>query len=412
MNSSRASVLGLLLLLLPAMPARADLRPSGYLKTFLGTLFLPPELRLAGSSPLAAFSSTRLRLQCKERLAPHLSLHAATDLTLKFQNRSLFAQELFAAPVGAQRYRAWDFDPLLLPTNPKNVRQVGLYGNLDRLSLNWATPLGDLTVGRQSIAWGSGRLLSPTDVLAPFAFNTWDTEDRRGVDALRLQIPLGALSGLDLGLVAGHNKFWNEGARYVRGRFRLGRMDTEILVMDLRQNLLLGLNLTGSLGGAGAWLDLAWVDEGFWDRTKTGATASYARLSCGLDTRFSDQLYGFVELHANTAGAGRASDYPQRLNEAAWQGGDIYLLGRFYLGGGLTWTPTPLLSLTLSILANPADASGMLAPQAELNLAENLYLSLGAYLFPGRGFDPDTRQARSEFGPWPHMAFAALRFYF
>ncbi|MBN2105171.1 bifunctional alpha,alpha-trehalose-phosphate synthase (UDP-forming)/trehalose-phosphatase [bacterium] len=51
--------------------------------------------------------------------------------------------------------------------------------------------------GRQDIVWGSARTVNPMDVIAPFSFGSLDTEDRRGVDAIRLRIPVGCMGEID-----------------------------------------------------------------------------------------------------------------------------------------------------------------------------------------------------------------------
>jgi hypothetical protein len=48
----------------------------------------------------------------------------------------------------------------------------------------------DIFIDRQAVAWGSGRLFNPTDVVTPYAFNELDKEERLGVDAVRVRVTL------------------------------------------------------------------------------------------------------------------------------------------------------------------------------------------------------------------------------
>ena len=77
------------------------------------------------------------------------------------------------------------------------------YQNLDRAFLTFSPPSGDIYIGRQAIAFGAADVVNPTDVLAPYGFDSLDTENRPGVDALRYRIPFGGMGELDFGVVCG-----------------------------------------------------------------------------------------------------------------------------------------------------------------------------------------------------------------
>ena len=47
------------------------------------------------------------------------------------------------------------------------------------------------------LSWGTGRLWNPTDLLSPFAPTVVDKEVRRGIDAVRVSVPLGETTQLD-----------------------------------------------------------------------------------------------------------------------------------------------------------------------------------------------------------------------
>jgi hypothetical protein len=94
-------------------------------------------------------------------------------------------------------------------------------------------------------------------------------------------------------------------------------------------------------------------------------------------------------------------------------------MARHYIGAGITHQLTPLIPLTGFVLLNLNDFSLSFSPQIEYNIAENIYISLGAYLGFGQGpkieGPPDEDSIpdlRSEFGTYPDMAFASFRIYF
>ena len=74
--------------------------------------------------------------------------------------------------------------------NAVSLRLRTLWAKLD---LDWAS----LQLGRQVLNYGRGALWSPEDIFARLDLSG-ATPDRLGSDALRLKVPLGELSGLDL----------------------------------------------------------------------------------------------------------------------------------------------------------------------------------------------------------------------
>ncbi|MGB2697356.1 MAG: hypothetical protein WBD28_05785, partial [Candidatus Zixiibacteriota bacterium] len=104
---------------------------------------------------------------------------------------------------------------------------------------------------------------------------------------------------------------------------------------------------------------------------------------------------------------------------APYREGPVYLMGRHYLAPGFSHQITPLITFTGEALINLSDPSLFLVPQLEYNIAENIYLSAGAYL--GLGKSPEMRkkqegepklQLGSEFGSYPDLYFTSFRVYF
>ncbi|MFT4552936.1 MAG: hypothetical protein ACI9S8_001568 [Chlamydiales bacterium] len=92
------------------------------------------------------------------------------------------------------------------------------------------------------------------DVLTPYTFDTLNKEERVGVDALRVIIPLGDLSDLDMGFIGGRNLAMKENAAFLRVHFYAAQTDIIGTVAFFKKNILLGFDLQRSLGQAGSWL--------------------------------------------------------------------------------------------------------------------------------------------------------------
>ncbi|MCP4155580.1 MAG: hypothetical protein GY757_48095 [bacterium] len=407
----------------------ADISFSGYYKLFF-TGFKSPGYESGDevvTEPPFGSVSNRLRLNLKYRPSSQVSFEAAYDITPRIQDPQLFTGEAFLTTLEPFAYRGEDFSQRLYPKTGAPVSSLGVDHNLDRFFLTIRTANADIFIGRQPIGWGSGRMINPTDIIAPFAFNELDTEDRKGVDAVRVRIPLGTMSELDAGYVFGNKFKFENSAFFLRGKTYAFKTDIAVLMMGFRENLLVGLDVTRSIGGAGFWFETAYVEPAFFrkdENTSLETTTrpvwldedNYLRLSTGLEYKFGGKVYGILEYHFNSAGETNTARYDLVYGKTAYSEGTAYFLGKHYLNLGMTTELTPLMPFEAFLFINLGDGSLMLAPKLEYNIKEDIYLAVGAYL--GIGKAPGTngleggRIINSEFGAYPGMVFTSFRIYF
>ncbi|HLP62222.1 MAG TPA: hypothetical protein VK186_25500, partial [Candidatus Deferrimicrobium sp.] len=180
---------------------------NGYYKFFFIGLKEPTykgQDNQSANVPMGA-ANNRLRLKLSAKPLTWLALDAAYDFSPRIQDPSLFDESIFITPSSPSTYRLEDFSSRLYPRSGEKVASFGVFHNLDRLLLTIKTGVADILIGRQPIAWGSGRMFNPTDVVAPFAFNELDKEERVGVDAVRIRVPLGRMDELDMGYIFGRH---------------------------------------------------------------------------------------------------------------------------------------------------------------------------------------------------------------
>jgi len=402
-------------------PLQAEsIRISGYLKNF--SIFFSMSDFLTGGQGMDSDSlgavNNRFRLRTLIKLWEGVEFNLAYDLSPRVQDPLLFQDTLFFPGTVSPGYRITDFRDRIYPCSQENVRSFGLFHNLDRFMVMKRFKWADLYIGRQAVAWGSARMINPTDIIAPFSFNQLDTEERRGVDAIRLRIPLGMMDELDLGVVAGHDFKSENSAAFVRWKFYLWQTDVSLLSLAFRHHLLLGFDLARSVGGAGLWCETALVFPYLFEKDPLFEEDRYFRLSLGMDYNLTSKLYGYMEYHFSSAGSEQPEEYWNLFSTSAFQDGSVYLMGKHYLGLGGTYQITPLLPGTLMVLFNVSDQSLILAPLLEYNAAPDIYLSAGGYLGLGSGIEPapekgvETLIMGSEFGTYPDMVFTSFRFYF
>lgn len=419
--AGRAILLAGLIFLTRPVGAVERLSFRGYIKSF-SILLIPTSAGLEGGTidePDLGAANNRIRLEMAFRPSGRISMDIAYDVSPRIQDARLFAESLFFPGLTLPEYRLADFRDILYPVPGETPTSFALYHNLDRLSVTIRTNSADIVLGRQAVAWGSARVINPTDIIAPYSFNELDKEERLGVDAVRVRVPLGPLDELDLGAIAGRDFVSGKSAFFIRGKTSQFETDLSGLLLAFRNHLLIGLDLARALGGAGLWAEAAWVFPDALRDTTAGKEKGYGRLSLGLDYSPSRLTYGFIEYHFSSAGAGRPEDYLDLFNTIPYRDGAVYLLGRHYLNFGTTIQLSPLVPLTGLVIFNLSDGSLVFAPQIEYNIREDIYLAGGAYLgfgerpeiIPG-STDSSPPAFRSEFGAYPDMVFTSFRVYF
>jgi len=404
------------------------LRPSpefslgGYFKNFL-VAFDPPEIFFSGGAlypdRLMGLVSSRLRLQAFLDISRRLRFSAAYDLSPRVQDPFLFQKGIFFTGVDPYGYRIADLNDRIFPREKKSAESFVVFQNLDRAVLSLTTGPADIYIGRQAIAWGSARVINPTDVIAPFALQEFDKEERVGVDAVRVRIPLGFMGEIDAGYVFGRDFHFSRSAFFLRTKFYAAATDISLLLLGFRENMLIGLDVARSIGGAGFWLEGAYVAADAFPRDESAAVHDYIRMSTGLDYSFSGKTYGFIEYHFNSGGARNPGNYLANLSRPSMGEGSVFLMGRHYLIPGLNYQITPLITLTAEVLFNLEDGSFFAAPLVEYNLAANVYVAVGGFVGLGKspvspsGSDPSAGPVlRSEFGSYAEALYSSVRIYF
>lgn len=385
----------------------AEFRIGGYYKNF-STVFNSP----FPDAPMTGIVVNRLRFNLSHTPTDTISFAVAYDFTPRVQDPLLFSESPFAVGVASSRYRVVDFDTRVYPSTDAAMGSVGIYHNLDRAAVQFSTDFADFSIGRDAIAWGSARIINPTDIIAPYTYDQLDTEDRVGVDAVRVRIPVGVMGEVDTGYIFGNNFDFDKSAVFLRTQLNAAETDFSILLLEFQRDLFIGLDVARGIGGAGFWLETAYVlVEPFDD--EPDVSDNYLRTSIGLDYSFGGETYAFIEYHFNGAGARKPENYLTNLEQPAYTRGSVYLLGRHYLAPGFTHQLTPLISFSGQMLFNLSDPSTFVAPQIAYNVAEDIHLSVGGFISIGkRPKDSEAPEFRSEFGSYPNLFFSSFRVYF
>jgi len=370
------------------------------------------------SDDIIGMVSSRIRLDSRLILDENISLSVSYGIAPRVQDKYLSLNQFGYSSSGGRRYRMNDFYPRLYPPKGKTPENFVIYHNLDRAFLSISINSLDIIFGRQAIAWGSARAVNPTDVIAPYSFDELDSEERTGVDAIRFRLPIGFMGEFDAGYLFGNDFKLEESAFYLRSKFYAARTDFSFLVLGFRENLLVGFDLTRAIGGAGFWLETAYVIRDALVKGSSSNDSNYLRSTIGFDYSFGGLTYGSIEYHYNQAGENKPEDYFASLTSSAYTEGSVYLMGQHYLIPAISYQITPLVTFTGQFWWNLSDYSFLITPYIEYNIAENIYLAGGGYIGIGKSPLFTTDQIinypifKSEFGSYTNSLFTSFRVYF
>jgi hypothetical protein len=294
--------------------------------------------------------------------------------TQEFQFRQLIERPTFA-----------DLEWNLVDNNDYRIEQ-----RLFRVFATFYAGQAEVTFGRQRIAWGTGFVWNPTDLLNPFNPAAIELDEKEGVDAGYLAVPLGSLSKLEVAYAPGRKALRSSAA--LRIGTNVGNYDLTIMAGDFQDDVVLGGDFAGYVGGAGlrGEVGYTWAEN----------ARNYFRGILNADYSFPNGLYVFVEFYINGQGASSKEDY----DLLSLLSGHTFNLARYYVAGSLTKTVTPLLGLSVYSIVNLTDGSALIGPALTYSLAANLELAASAYFLIGA--------KDSEYGQLNSSYFGHLQFYF
>lgn len=256
---------------------------------------------------------------------------------------------------------------------------------LDRLAISYRTDDLVIRAGRQVLSWGNGLFFSPMDLVNPFDPVAIDTEFKTGDDMLYAQRLFETGNDLQAAIVIRRDPLSgdveeSESSSLFKYHAFLGTTELDVLAGRHYREGVLGIGLSGSVGGAVVRGDVVVFDADRGATSQLVANVSYSWVAFGRN------MTGSAEYFFNGFGqrAGRVSptdfagnpDLLRRLER-----GESFTVGRHYLAGSVGIEMTPLFTLTPTLLANADDRSALLQWVGQYSLADEIVL-LGSINLP------------------------------
>ena len=312
-------------------------------------------------------------------------VHAELWLDTELVTGSFLTSADFQLGNALERATFLDLDWMISSSAQHQLRQ-----SLFRAHVSLYLDNFQLTAGRQRIAWGTGFVWNPTDILNPVNPTNIERDEKVGVDALYAVLPLGALSQIEAVWAVGRTPELSSYA--ARASFNVGDYDIAFTGGYFRETWVVGGDIAGYLGDAGL--------RGEWALRAPESGPAQLRATLNADYNFASGYYTVLELHYNSPGSSSSADY----DLSALLDGTVFNLAELYSAFIVSKSLTPLIGANIYSLLNLNDGSGLAGPAITWAMFQNVELSLSSYLFFGAG--------GSEFGALSNAYFGSIQVYF
>lgn len=393
-------------------------------------------------------SQTLLRLVVGGRPTPRLryEVHAVQSVDYSSAAGGGAALPFLDLAPGDVRYRALD---LRLDWHREDDHAAALF--LDRVNVAVAFPWADVTVGRQAITLGKTFLWNPLDVFLAFDPRVFDQDYKPGVDAVRVQIPLGAFAGIDLIGAAGRtvtlattlfgeendvDASWTGSALLARGFWTVAGWDLAVQGGKVFAGEHAGAGVSGELFGIEVRGEAALhLGDGSPPLIPALSIADVRRLArgpllvprgiaedpqlvedsvtavVGIGRRFENTLVLEAEYFHN--GAGDVDDLEASLLRLST--GGLLAMSEHLIGAVAAYDLLPILIGEVLGIVSLDDGSLQVQPRLRWSAADEIEVLAGAILNAGARPTTDALglvRLRSEFGTFPQVYYAEVKWYF
>lgn len=324
-------------------------------------------------------------------------VHAVGDFSLKTGAFSRF----YVGERGRLRNRSADTRYVWLD-NAGPTSDVHAYGYIDRANIKLKFESLDITLGRQAITFGTAYFWNPLDVFGPFTATQFDRDFKNGVDALRIDAPIGEFSGLSAVGVVGRGNYeqrWLRSTLLVRGYTTVAGWDATIQGGKVFGGYQLGAGVVGDIEGLEIRSEASWYSPVEADSLPEHLTAVF-----GAGYRFENTLYLSAEYLYN----GAVLTEPLQDNEmgvSAHMSQGRLLHGSGHLVGAiLQYELMPILQSSAAALFSLSDSSYLIQPGLTLSISDESDVVVGAIIPQG--------DSGTEFGGYPVMGYMQMKSYF
>jgi len=236
----------------------------------------------------------------------------------------------------------------------------------------------ELMIGRQRIAWGTGRIWNPTDRFNPVDPTALEPSEKTGVDALYAAYHYSGFGAIQLVAAPGQASHFVSRKFALRWRDTFGEADVSLTAGKIGVESVLGGDVAANIADGTLRLEAmqAWPAGG----------RAFAQASVGYDYTLTNDafpagLYLLAEYFYNGAPGAAPSLAPVDR---------LYSLARHEIGFSAGYDLTPLWRLDGTVIWDASAGSRFFLPNLTWSATENIDIGAFALLFGGK--------STSEFG--------------
>jgi hypothetical protein len=375
-----------------------------------------PDDRILFPQRLSSTTLWRLRLEPQLRPSEKVTLTAAYEQRLRVASSGagVLPGGGAAGLLPSEAEAPWRVRPLDDALGSSST--LSWRHELDRAAVALHLPFGEVTAGRQAVGWGRGAFFSAVDLFSPFSPTEVDREWRRGIDALRADVRLGARASVDAVAAFGPDLDNHRSILAVRARGYAGPADLELVAGRRAEDLFAGLTGSGAVLGAEVHGELAvfrlptpWPDGGLGDDRLIPKAVLGGSYHLGV----GEGLHLAAEWHYNGFGVTEARRLPLRLFDGDFRNrflrGDFQTLGRHTLAAVASYPVGLTLAASLQVIVDPRDGSGLVAPSISWDFGEGASILAAGYFPWGAG--PEGIVIHSLYGLTPLTGIVQVRVY-
>jgi hypothetical protein len=244
-----------------------------------------------------------------------------------------------------------------------------------------------LCLGRQAVTWGGGFLFNPMDLFNPFAPTDIEREYKVGDDMANARLSMGESGEIQFLYVPRRDPATGdikEDQSSFAGKIHFAKGTNEFDIMAAKhfEEYVFGGGFSGYIGDAAWRLDVTWTLPD--DKSDENQFLSIVANTDYSWVWWDRNFYGFIEVFYNGLGNDNYSesitdsDTVERLDR-----GELFTLGRYYIGGHIRVELHPLVNIFLSTINNVEDPSGILQPRLTWDIMQDLQFTFGGNMFYG-----------------------------
>jgi len=267
-------------------------------------------------------------------------------------------------------------EPTFLDASATIVRSqsVEWQHKLYRAWLQYKKHHWDVVLGRQRIAWGSGRIWNPSDRFNPVQVTALEADQKLGVDAASVSYSYTDFASVQWLVAPAQTRRGVSRKWALRWQDTMKQTDVALWLGEIAQERVLAMDITGNIGDATGRFE--------WQQSWHGKQGSFGQFIVGLDGTwtspvFSEGLYLAAEYFYN----GSPNATPQHVLQSDM----LQSRSRHLLGMLAAYDVTPLWRTELTSLWDLKKSSMFVIPSVRWSVRDNMDATLFAQLPMDRG---------------------------